>query len=187
MRVAITIIALLLVTAADGQSNFKFHSQNYIGALGGERDAAFQFQSINGFQKQTWFGGIGTGLDYYYNRTVPLFLSFSKYLNTRASTPYVSLDGGTNFTWDNSTGNSINGYRDDGHFTPSLYYGVHIGYKSGLKSNKGSVIIAAGFSAKRMKEKFSVDGPCTDPPCPDHDEVIDYKFNRFSFKLGWLF
>jgi hypothetical protein len=80
----------------------------------------------------------------------------------------------------------FNGNRDDGHFTPSWYYGAHIGYKSGLK-NKGSVIMTAGYSAKRVKEKYDPELPCTNPPCPDNDEVIDYKFNRFSFKLGWLF
>ena len=183
---ATTIIALLLVLEAAGQSKLIFHSQNYIGSLHGERDAAFQFQSINGFQKQTWFGGIGTGLDYYYQRTVPLFLSFSKYMNTHKSSPYISLDLGTNFLWDKSTGNSSNGYREDGRFTPSWYYGAHIGYKSGLK-NMGSVIMSAGFSAKRMKEKLKTVTPCLIPPCPDYDEIIDYQFNRFSFRLGWMF
>lgn len=187
MKIAAFIITLLMINAVSAQSKFKFHSQNYIGVLGGETEAAFQIQTINGLQRGTWFGGIGTGLDYYYQRSVPLFLSFTKYLTARPLSLFISLDGGTNYLLDKSTANSFNGYRDNGDFSPSLYYGAHAGYKIELKKNKGSVLMSFGYSAKRLKEKIKTVMPCFTPPCPEYDEKYDYRLNRFSFRMGWMF
>ena len=188
MKIAPFIIALLIIfNSVSAQSKFKFHSQNYVGMLGGETEAAFQFQTINGFQRGTWFGGLGTGLDYYYQRTVPLFLSFSKYLFNRPNSLYISLDGGTNYIWDKSTANLFNGNRNDGDFSPSLYYGAHAGYKIGVNNNKGSVLMSLGYSAKRLKEKIKAVLPCMNPPCPEYDETYNYRLNRFSFRMGWMF
>jgi len=185
MRIGAIIIAILIFNFASGQTKVKFHSQNYIGVLGGEAEVAFQFQSINGFQRKTWFGGIGTGVDYYYQRSVPLFLSFSKYINERPGSLYISLDGGTNFLWDKTTGNIFNGYRNDGDFSPSLYYGAHVGYKIGYK--KGSMLMTLGYTHKKFKEKIISTVPCLMPPCPEYDEKYDYNLNRISFRLGWMF
>src|SRR5687768_17116750 len=129
MKIVAIIITFIISQSLAGQSKFKFQSQNYIGVVGGEKDASIQLHTINGLQRGTWFGGVGTGLDYYFHRSVPLFLSLSKYVTSKANSLYFSLDGGTSFVWDKSTGSKYNWYRDDGNFTPSLYYGAHAGYK----------------------------------------------------------
>src|SRR6185295_14917399 len=123
MRVAATVFAVMLIHTAAAQ--YKFHSQNYLGALTGDLDAAVSFNTINGLQRGPWFGGIGTGVDNYYIRTIPLYLSFSRFLSTELKSIYFSLDGGTNFVWDKSTANSYNYFSNDGNFSPSLYYGAH--------------------------------------------------------------
>ena len=186
MKMLVLVVLLFLTNLADAQQKVKFHSQNYIGALGGEFDAAFQFNTINGIQYGLNFIGIGTGIDYYYIRTVPMFLSLGRYLNERKRSLFLTLDGGTNFVWDKSTANRFNFFRDDGDFTPSLYYGAHAGYKLGI-NKKGSVLMSIGYSAKKIKEKLSTTGPCFFPPCPESDQKINYKFNRFTFRLGWMF
>ena len=81
----IIIIALLIFISVKNfaQENginkqFPFHSINNIGLLEGQSGAAFQAQTINGFQKRSWFAGIGVGLDYYRYRTIPLFVDVRK-------------------------------------------------------------------------------------------------------------
>lgn len=187
MKIAALIIALMMTNGVSAQPQYKFRSQNHIGVLGGETEAAFQFQTINGLQRGTWFGGLGTGLDFYYQRTVSLFLSLTKYFTTRTNSLFISLDGGTNYLLDKSTANLINGYRDDGHFSPSLYYGAHAGYKIGLNKKTGSILMSLGYSAKRLKEKIKTVVPCLTPPCAEYDEKYDYRLNRFSFRMGWQF
>jgi hypothetical protein len=187
MKVMIAISLVLISCCAFAQQKLKFHSQNYISALGGEFDAAIQFSTINGLQHGLYFGGVGTGIDYYYLRSVPLYLSFSRYLNDKRNTPYLTLDGGTNFLWDKSTASGYNFYRDDGDFTPSLYYAAHAGYKMGVTKKSGSVLMSLGFSAKKLKERINTGGPCWFPPCPTSEQTINYNFNRFIFRLGWLF
>jgi hypothetical protein len=187
MRLLLTLVLLIMINVAPAQQKIKFHSQNYIGAIGGDLDAAFQFNTINGIQRGLYFGGIGTGLDFYYIRTVPLFLSVSRYLNLNQNSPYLTLDGGTSFAWDNSTANRYNFYSNDGDFTPSLYYGAHAGYRMGINKKSGSVLMSLGYSAKKLKETVVTSSPCIWPPCPTSSQEIDYRLNRFSFRLGWMF
>lgn len=185
MKFFAIIIAFILSNNLAAQKKVKFQSQNYIGVVGGEKDASIQIQTINGLQHRTWFGGIGTGLDFYFQRSVPLFLSLGKYFSSSTNSPYFSLDGGTNFIWDKTTGSKYNWFRDDGDFSPSLYYAAHAGYKIGLPKNNGSLLILLGYSAKRLKEKLVA--PCIVLPCPEMQESVTYEFNRYSFKMGWTF
>ena len=185
MKIVAIIIAFIFSTGLNAQTKLKFQSQNFIGVLGGEKDASFQIQTINGVQYRTWFSGIGTGLDFYFQRSVPLFLSVGKYFSSKTNSPYFSLDGGTNFVWDKSTASKYNWFRTDGDFSPSLYYGANAGYKIGLRKNKSSILMMLGYSAKRLKEKLA--SPCLTFPCPDLHESINYEFNRYSFKMGLTF
>ena len=187
MKLLTVVLLLLISNGVSAQQKLKFHSQNYVGALGGEFDAAVQLSTINGLQRGLYFGGVGTGIDYYYFRSVPLFLSFSRYLNEKRNTPFLTLDGGTNFLWDKSTANGYNFYSNDGDFTPSLYYGAHAGYKMGVTKKSGSILMSIGYSAKKLKEKVDTGGPCWFPPCPTSEQSIKYNFSRFIFRLGWMF
>ena len=54
------IIILLVVTASAQKQKVKFVSINTAGMVAGESGVYSIFQSINGFQHKTWFGGIGT-------------------------------------------------------------------------------------------------------------------------------
>lgn len=168
------------------QAQNKFRSQNYIGILDGGNGTSFQVQSINGLERKTWFAGIGTGLDYYYFRSVPLFLSINKYLCNCDRSLFFSIDGGYHWVWDNNTGNVINGYRN-GDFSAGTYWAAGFGYKIGLKNKKDAILLNAGFSAKHIKEEVKSSNFCIWPPCPESSEKFTYRLNRFSLRAGWRF
>src|SRR5689334_8657847 len=86
-------------TVEKKKDKFRFSSQNYAGILEGESGTSLQVQTINGLRYKTWFAGVGTGLDYYYQRTIPLFLSVSKFLSSTKVPLYFNGDAGINFIW----------------------------------------------------------------------------------------
>lgn len=182
-KVAFVVFIFLQIVAAQGQNKFQFHSQNYAGLLEGRFGSAFQFTTINGIQYRTWFAGVGTGLDWYYKRTVPLFLSISKDFKKDSNTWFVSLDAGTNFVWVKKNVNEFYNSR----FTPSFYSGTSIGYKAYFRKKKEAFLFGVGYSFKRLKEKQEFQSFCINPPCPVFVEYYDTKVNRLSVRMGLQF
>ena len=183
MKTLTIITALFFAIHGDAfaQSGIKFRSQNYAGALNGESGAAFQIQSVNGLQYHSWFFGAGTGLDYYRLRSIPLFLSVSRFLTPAQRSFFVSVDGGVNFIWKET--NKTEQHYANSRFPPSLYAAGGLGYKIGLK-NSDALLLYAGYSVKRLTEKAETPVECF---CPAMNERYNYTFNRLSLKLGWQF
>lgn len=187
-RWILTIIAVLGVAGVQAQGSLRFQSQNYIGLLEGDNGSAFQFNTINGVQKGTWFAGLGTGFDWYLYRSVPLFLSVNKDWKPSNRTFFFSLDGGINFPWvdDERERTPWNDFITD-EFKPGFFWGAGIGYKAGLKNKKDALILNLGYSFKQLKEEQTVPRPCINPPCPTTTDYYNYKTNRVSVRLGWQF
>lgn len=182
------ILLLLLafcVGTTSAQTKPGFRSQNYLGLIEGRAGSAFQFQTINGVQYGTWFGGLGAGLDWYLYRSMPVFLSLNKDFKAGNRTFFLSLDGGTNFAWEKRK--SEWGEFEASKFYPRFYGGMGIGYKAGLKNNKDAVIFSLGYSYKQLRERQTKYAYCYNPPCQITYEYYDYKTNRVSLRLGWQF
>src|SRR3977135_1033301 len=94
-----TIMLLAIQFVTIGQQKLSFRSLNFVGLLEGETGSAFQLQTINGLQRNGWFAGIGTGLDYYRYRSIPLFFSVSKKIGNKKSGFFISMDEGLNYAW----------------------------------------------------------------------------------------
>src|SRR5438067_13301438 len=67
----------------------RFRSSIVIGTLDGERGTSFQLQSINGIAYKTYSAGIGLGLDYYFMRSIPLFIQLEKSITKHNTSPFV--------------------------------------------------------------------------------------------------
>ena len=183
------IIVLLLLTccinlSGTAQDKFVFHSQNLVGLLEGQAGSAFQLQTINGVQHKGWFAGIGTGLDYYRYRSIPLFVNISKFLFTGQKF-FVSGNGGVNFSWlkSPSSGWGIISVT----YPAKWFFEPGIGYKIGKSKNGNGMIINAGYSYKHIREKHHVTNPCLVGPCPEFYEKYDYHLRRVSLKIGYVF
>lgn len=186
MRHILCAIFLGLVFSAQAQPKAEFHSQNYVGLLEGEAGPFMQLQSINGFQLRNWFAGVGTGLDYYMFRSVPLFLSFNKSLCSCERSLFFSFDGGYNFVWDSNTGNFINSGRE-GTFRPAVYWAAGVGYRLMINKNRDAILMNLGYSAKHIREEVKGTMWCVQWPCPETAEQFRYRLNRISLRVGWQF
>ena len=183
------IIVSLLLTyfinlSCPAQDKFVFHSQNIVGLLEGQAGSAFQLQTISGVQKKGWFTGIGTGLDYYRYRSIPLFINISKFLFTGQKF-FVSGNGGINFPW---LGSPASGWNTISvNYPAKVFFESGIGYKIGKSNSGNGMLINAGYSYKRISEKHHVTNPCLVGPCPEFYEKYDYHLRRLSIKVGYMF
>lgn len=177
------ILCLVLTLSSMAQWKPVFRSKLNIGLAAGEKGSELTLNSVNGFKLNTWFAGVGVGLDHYRYRTVPLFLSFQKDLNKQPSTFFMFLDGGTHFLWDDVKENEWV-QRD---FQPSLYTATGLGYRLGWKNRREALLLNAGYSFKRLKEKQMVTNPCLVPPCPQSIERYQYDLNTWIMRIGFEF
>lgn len=177
-------LLLLLVIGLHAQDKPRFSSQNYVGILEGESGTALQMQTINGFRAGNWFAGIGTGLDYYSIRSIPLFVSVNRFLGNAKLPLYFNADVGINFPWRNNNQYWIH---NPGELSPSLYWAGGMGYRFGLKGSRHALLLNMGYAYKRLIEESNFVNPCLVPPCPVSTERYDYRLKRLSVKLGFMF
>src|SRR5215203_3590562 len=76
-----------------------FTSINQVGIGWGGSGEGLQLQTINGLSYKTYSAGIGIGLDYYWARTIPLFIDLRKNIFSKKQTPFVYADLGLNMPW----------------------------------------------------------------------------------------
>lgn len=184
MKTIIVLIAFISTSiGVYSQNKTRFSSQNYVGITEGQSGTALQLQTINGVKYKTWFAGIGTGLDYYYLRTVPLFFSASKFLDSQKFPFYVTADAGINFAWEQ---NNMIYFEYPGEYNAGLYWGTGLGYKFDFK-NKNALLLNLGYNYKRLTQTYEYTAPCLVPPCPNFTEKYDYRLKRLSIRLGWSF
>ncbi len=156
-----------------------FSSINQLGLLAGEKNEAFQFQTINGLQYRTWMVGAGVGIDGYRFRSIPLFLHLRKEFNLNSNAIFIYNDIGMNFPWLKTEQKT---FFVPGGYDPGIYYDGGVGYKILMK--KLAFVFSGGFSLK----EFSEDRPSGFCPFsgPCYDQVDNYFFSlkRISLKLG---
>jgi hypothetical protein len=166
-----------------------FSTQNYIGLVAGEAETELQVQTINGVKWKNWFGGIGTGIDWYYLRSIPVFASVNRnFLQKGKRSLLLSADAGVNFPWVQK-----NMYYDFPPYDRKQYSGLYwaggVGYKFGVGKADNAILMQLGYSFKRLGEKTTTPTYCpgSPSPCPEYIERYDYRLKRISFRLGWGF
>src|SRR5688500_14661728 len=97
-------MGLFLYSRAVGQESatkekIQFQAIIQGGMLAGSSGYAGQLQTIQGVRYKTWSAGIGAGIDYYYERSVPLFLQLRKNIFMKPHTPFVYADLGGHSPW----------------------------------------------------------------------------------------
>ncbi|RYY29587.1 MAG: hypothetical protein EOO04_07055 [Chitinophagaceae bacterium] len=165
-----------------------YRSQNFVGLLEGDNHkGAFQLQTIHGVQLHHWFAGLGAGLDYYLQRSVPLFFAVNRDVQFKNRTFFIGGDLGTNLPW---VKDEISGWWSQStnlSYHEGLYWGGHLGYKAYFKNQRDAIVLSLGYSYKHLKADQVVTTFCQQPPCLVNTERFDYRLNRVSMKIGWQF
>lgn len=168
------------------QKKYSFSSQNYVGLITGEASTSLQLQTINGVKWNNWFSGIGTGIDWYYLRSIPVFASASRsFLQKGKRSLLASVDAGANFPWKGRYYNDFPPY--DLKQYPGFYWSGSIGYKFGIGKADNAIIFQAGYSFKELEERVTVINCPIIGSCTQDVEKYNYRLRRFSFRIGWTF
>ncbi len=155
------------------------------GVLLGDNKTNLLIQTIHGARLNTWFAGIGGGLDAYFQQSLPLFLDVRKNILNTGSTPFIYADAGVNFVAETegqtfSRGTSMKR-------RPGGYYELGAGYSIDLKTT--AINFTAGYSYKGYKDQnYGIRyAPNMEPEENVLLETKLYHLRRISFKIGFEF
>ncbi len=174
------LVLVICLQAANGQASRKgiFYSINSGGWIKGASESAFQWQTVNGFQKNNFFVGLGVGIDRYRFTSVPVFADGRIYTGHSPRGFFLYEDAGLNYVVgkDRSTNPELN-------YSPGFYNDAGIGYKI-IFSGRTGLLLSAGWSYKRVKQSQSVQMCPIEGPCQLPTEIYKYDFTRLIIKLG---
>ena len=178
--------ALLLISlCATAQKKVNFSSQNYAGLLEGEHGSSLQLQTINGLKFSSWFVGLGTGIDWYYRRSIPVFASVNMdFLRKEKRSFYLSGNVGINFPWQTNDYYTEWGYNETSSYS-GFYWSVGLGYRIGMGKGNDALLFQLGYDYKHVGEKVSYPYMVFESQDPNHH--FDYHLRRLSAKVGWSF
>ena len=177
---------LVSANAQNKKEGYRFHSINNVGWLDGKGASSMMVQTINGFSKGSWFGGLGVAMDFYRYRTFPVFADLRYEFGKTGNRFFVYGDGGVNLDWVQPhfmresfawNGNLTNDFKS------GFYSDIGIGVSLRLKKEK-QFLLSVGHTGKTLKELVSYDDWISDKRITD---VYKYHLNRIVFKLGFKF
>lgn len=189
----LTLLLLVITGTALAQAN-KDKAGYYLipqaVLLNGDQSVSGQVQLVAGMEKKQWNIGLGTGIDYYKVRTIPLFIDLRACLG-KARSLFAYADLGTNIAWPlesqyrktwTITGNSLSSFNN------GFYGDWGIGYSLKGQQRKG-IVISLGYSVKTITEHYKELTYWIVPfPQPgsaqDRERKLDYTLNRITLKLG---
>lgn len=178
------LTGLFFTTAAQGDSlsfnptKFTFTSLNSVGLMMGQSNPQLAVQTVNGVQYGHWFLGAGVGLDYYFNRTVPVFLELRKTILPKKHL-YLYADGGINLPYLKDNEEELWIKSDKKH---GLYYDAGAGYLFTMQKTTG--FFSIGYSTKTYRETIEHSYFWGPPNVPVQKDKYRYQFNRISLKAG---
>lgn len=169
-----------------------FHSIEQLAMVNGNNAVSGAVQTINGLGYNSWFAGIGIGLDFYRYRSAPVFLDLRKsFMLKQKNKLFVYVDGGYNIPWvkqkeDNPVwiwgwpqGNVQHEYKGGAYMDAGFGYAVQC--KGG-----NALLLSTGYSHKYFSEKrtTTVNNESTETA---DVQRFTYSMNRLMIKLGWQF
>lgn len=188
-NVFLLILFCLFLTAAPAQFKPRFSTQNLVGLQIGASGQQPQVQSLNGIAWKQWFGGVGTGIDWYYRRSIPVFLTGARYFPLQQRKQlFVSAGAGLNFVWDKTDNDFWLGwYSSRAEFKNGMYWNTGLGYRLMVGKQHDALLLHVGYNVKEHTENRYVVNPCLIGPCPEQKESLKYTLRTLSLKLGWGF
>jgi hypothetical protein len=188
-KILFSILMVISAQACLGQKSFdrssmKFSSVNQAGLLNGDNGESFSLQTINGITVNKWFAGLGIGIDYYLQRTIPLFADVRRDITSGKNSLFVYGDGGISLPYLTSQQKIIAGWPTTYNHGPC--YGVGAGWKLKGKSER-SWLLSAGYAYKQLKETVTktIRGGPGIFAAPGASEYYDNRYRRIVINVGF--
>jgi hypothetical protein len=179
------LFSVLISFSVGGIAQVKpaFQSFNTLQVLNGSNGTSLAVNTVNGVAAGRMFYGVGTGFDYYYHVSVPLFGEIRMKLASGKGEFQVFGNGGFNFPF--SKKNSL-GENKRGPFKTGRLYGAGLDYL--VPIGPDALILGAAFSSKQVIQL--VENNVWNPQLNRVENIPireDYQLNRIALRLGWRF
>lgn len=178
--------------ADTGRTPWKFRSAGSIGLASGEMGGYGLVEIVSGLYKGPWFLGLGTGLDDYRYRSVPLFLSVTRDLlgSPKIGKLYVVANGGVNMPWYDRK--PLPYGVQSSKFYPGWWWNAGLGYRARLSPRNDNAVLFSmtyGFKELSEKQKGTVFCPTCFPAEVQNPPTTDYEYlNReLLLSVGFQF
>lgn len=160
-----------------------FHSFNTIQVLNGKTTTSLAINTVNGFQFGKLFTGIGTGFDYYYHTSVPLFFEGRLDVAKPKGKLQLFANGGISFPF---SAQNKNWEFKTGPYKAGSLYAAGLDYLVPVK--KDAFVLGVSFSNKQIIQM--VDNNVWNPMLNRLDNIPikdKYSLNRIAIRVGWMF
>lgn len=173
------------------QKKAAFFLQPQITFINGAQTVDGSLGLVTGAEKGPWQFGLGSALDYYQFRTVPVFAEVKRFFGNQSKKPFVYAGAGFNFPWlQENERYYIYDWWGSGPVNEADYetgYYVHGGIGCWIQNKKGKGFsLSLGFSKKTNQINWmeNVWDPSTSL-ITTTPRSKKYDFNRLDFKLGF--
>ena len=183
MRYFILLLCIATGCFANAQKKIRYSGSVDGGILKGSHPANGFVFTTHGIAYNQYTFSIGSGIDLYSFRSIPLFLDVKRSFSNKAVEPFVEASAGINFTSSNSTdAKLIYQYVQGGHFDNGFFAKAGGGFIFRAQK-KLRITILVGYSYKTSSYKYQ---PFTGTPwiwqvVPVKDV---YHFNRWYLGAG---
>lgn len=176
-----SIFSIFTCVAFAQQPGLHFRTINQVGLTVGQGNPDLVLQSVNGFQKQKWFGGIGIGYDGYGYKTIPVFADLRREFG-HAGEVFIYGNLGYHFPLKNKPRDFLGLYQSY-RFIGGIYTDAGIGFQKAL-SPKSKVIVSLGHSFKEMHARL-ISNLCEE--CYPDLKNYRLRYGRLVLKAGLVF
>jgi hypothetical protein len=190
-RLLLVVVCIFFASAGNGQASWRFRSDNYLGTAIGQLGSYGQVETVNGLYKGPWFVGLGTGMDFYRFRTVPLYLSVTRDLfgAAKKSGFFLNLNGGITLPW--GIDHPLPFDVVSSTFSPTVLWSGGLGYRQKLSAKTDKALLfTASYEVKNLTEHQTgaICYACTnqEPQTPQTYEY-DYVNRVFLLSVGFQF
>lgn len=189
MRIFLLLTAFLLlsrITAEAQKKNVAWRNNFSAALLNGDKYTSVAVTAVTGIQVAQWYVGVGTGIDYYKVRSLPL-LAEVRFESRMKLSPFVYARGGYNVAW----------ALDHQHTKLYGYYQLNSVYNNGryaaagaglylYKKGSSGVTCAMGYSTKGVSELYDEYQWNGRETVATHKK-LDYVFRRLDLSIAYRF
>lgn len=171
--------------SASAQSKLHYTASVEAGILKGSTDKKNTFLITNGVRYKSLMASIGSGIDNYFYRSIPLFLQAEKTFGNHRVQPFVRTSAGINFS--HLTGEQKLSYisYDSVHFKNGFIAAASVGVSVKV-FRQMRVFVSGGYSYKTTKviyQSYYIYGP----EDASHKNIDIYHLNRWCVSAGFRF
>jgi hypothetical protein len=153
MRYFILLLCIGISCIANAQSKIHYTGSVEGGLLKGSNPAKCFVFTTQGIAYKNYTFSIGSGVDFYSFRSVPLFIDAKRKFGNRAVEPFIQAAAGINITSPNSTDAKILYQYAGGDFNTGFFAKTGGGLIFGAQKNP-KVLLSAGYSYKTSSYKY---------------------------------